>query len=525
MTEARHRQGREGEAGTPFDGPAAERGSAREAGAGEVQRPNILLVTFDQWPAPLMGHEGHPVIETPTLDTLAAAGTRFSRAYAECPICIPARRTLMTGQTPRTHGDRVFQPALRMPAGVPTLAGVLGAAGYQTFAVGKLHAFPQRDRLGFDDALIAEEGRPHLGAVDDYDIFLADRGFPGQAFAHGMSNNDYGWRTFHLPEDCHVTNWTTAAMCRTIKRRDPTRPAFWYLSYTHPHPPVVPLASYLERYTRRAVPAALTAPWAAREPQPHALAAVRAFWHQLAPERLADVRRAFYALCTHIDAQLRLVIGTLREEGLLDDTAILITGDHGDMLGDFGLYAKRLMYEGAARVPMILLGAKGEARVEAGRVDGRPAGLADVMPTLLDLAAVPVPQGVDGRSLLGTPRTSVYAEALQGPRATRMVCDGRHKLIWYPDGNHVQLFDLDADPRETDDLSDAAAARPVRERLEAALVAELYGEDLSAVEGGALRGRPATPGPPVANRGLSGQRGIHYPQPPVTDPSVVVGAG
>ncbi|HVL70326.1 MAG TPA: sulfatase-like hydrolase/transferase, partial [Beijerinckiaceae bacterium] len=227
-------------------------------------RPNVLFVTVDQWPGHLLGIEGHPVVETPTLDQLARNGVRFTRAYSECPICIPARRTMMTGTDPRTHGDRVFQPALRMPD-LPTLAGTFGAAGYQTFAVGKLHVYPPRDRIGFDDVLLAEEGRPHLGTVDDHDLFLADRGFPGRQFMHGMSNNDYAWRTWHLPEDCHVTNWATAQMCRTIKRRDPTRPAFWHLSYTHPHPPLVPLASYFERYARREMDLPAMGDWAQDE--------------------------------------------------------------------------------------------------------------------------------------------------------------------------------------------------------------------------------------------------------------------
>ena len=136
----------------------------------------------------------------------------------------------------------------------------------------------------------------------------------------------------------------------------------------------MPLAAYFERYARRTMPEALTADWA-QKPLPHALEAVRTFWHQLGPEALADVRRAFYAQCTHIDAQLRLVIGTLREEGVLDDTVILVTGDHGDMLGDFGLYAKRLFYEGSARVPMILTAPKNFAGLGAGVIDRRPVGL------------------------------------------------------------------------------------------------------------------------------------------------------
>ena len=487
-------------------------------------RPNVLFVTVDQWPGHLLGIEGHPVVETPTLDQLARNGVRFTRAYSECPICIPARRTMMTGTDPRTHGDRVFQPALRMPD-LPTLAGTFGAAGYQTFAVGKLHVYPPRDRIGFDDVLLAEEGRPHLGTVDDHDLFLADRGFPGRQFMHGMSNNDYAWRTWHLPEDCHVTNWATAQMCRTIKRRDPTRPAFWHLSYTHPHPPLVPLASYFERYARREMDLPAMGDWAQDEAAlPAALRMVRHFWPALPPDALADARRAFYALCTHIDHQLRLVIGTLREEALLDDTIILVTSDHGDLLGDHGLWAKRYLYDGSARVPMILVG-PARGGLGHGRTDDHLVGLQDVMPTLLDLAGIPAPDSCTGLSMVGGRRREVlYAEALDGAKATRMVTDGPHKLIWYPAGNVIQLFDLARDPRELADRADDPAYAPVRRRLEEALVAALYGEDEAWIADGRLAGFPAPEVGPAPNRGLFGQRGLHYPTPPLTDPGEVVGA-
>ncbi|WP_420392477.1 sulfatase-like hydrolase/transferase [Acuticoccus sp.] len=485
-------------------------------------RPNVLLICVDQWPGALFGHRGHPVVETPTLDQLARNGVAFPRAYSECPICIPARRTLMTGTSPRTHGDRTFQPGMPMPD-LPTIAQSFASAGYRCVAVGKLHAFPQRDRMGFHEALIAEEGRPQLGAVDDYDLYLSDRGYTGQQFLHGMGNNDYGWRTWHLPEDCHVTNWTTFAMCREIKRRDPTRPQFWHLSYTQPHPPIVPLAAYLERYTRRTPPPALTADWASGE-LPPALQSVRAYWEALSPERLADVRRAFYALCTHIDAQLRLVIGTLREEGLLDDTIILFTGDHGDMLGDFGLYAKRVMYEGSANVPMILVPRAGDTVIEPGTTDMRLVGLQDVMPTLLGLAGVRVPQTCEGLSMVGEAvRGTLYCEALEGAKAMRMLHDGRHKLLFYPAGGRVQLFDLEADPHELVDRASDPAYASVRAALEDKLGGELYGEDAGLGAGGRLAGRPAEPWRAAPNRDLSGQRGLHYPQPPYSDPSKVVG--
>ena len=104
-------------------------------------RPNVLFIMADQWPARALGAAGHACVQTPTLDHLAAEGVRFTNAYAECPVCIPARHSIMTGTPPRTHGDRTFQPKLPMPD-LPTLAGCFRAAGYQAFAAGKLHVHP-----------------------------------------------------------------------------------------------------------------------------------------------------------------------------------------------------------------------------------------------------------------------------------------------------------------------------------------------------------------------------------------------
>lgn len=484
---------------------------------GETHR-NVLLVTADQWPGWLLGCAGHPVLQTPTLDQLARNGVRYTRAYSESPICIPARRTLMTGTSTRTHGDRVFGTTTPMPKQLATLPGAFRAAGYQAYSVGKLHVFPPRDRIGFDDALLGEEGRPHLGAIDDYEMFLAERGFVGQQFAGGMNNNGYMHRPWHLPEDTHATNWATQAMCRVIKRRDPTRPALWYLSYTHPHPPLTPLGVYMDHYRAFTPPPALWGDWCDDpEALPYPLKMGRNFWRMLPPDALSEMRRAFYGLCTHIDHQLRVVLGTLREEGLLDDTVVMFTADHGDMLGDFGLYAKRVHYEGASRVPMLLMGAAGDARTPPGAVDGRLVGLADVMPTLLDLAGVAVPATVEGISAVGAARhATLYGDCLDSNGATRMLHDGRHKLIWYPAGNVVQLFDLAEDPGEQRDLAGDADHAATRARLTAALCERLWGIDVE--QGWAREGRLLgyDPGPFVVrpDRSWSGQRGLHYPPPP-----------
>ncbi len=483
-------------------------------------RKNVLLVTVDEWPARLMGAAGHPVIETPTLDALARAGTRYTNAYSETPVCVPARRSLMTGTDPRTHGDRIAQGTLRMPD-LPTLAGTFREAGYQAAAIGKLHVYPQRDRIGFDDVILAEEGRQLNGCVDDYEAFLAANGHAGEHFLHGMGNNEYGWRPWHLREDLHPTNWIATQAARTIKRRDPTRPGFWYVSFTAPHPPLTPLASYFERYARRAVDEPATGDWAsAMDDLPPALQSVRHYWPALPPEQMADMRRAYYALCTHIDHQLRVVIGTLREEGILDDTVILFTSDHGDMLGDHGLYAKRLMYEASANIPMILMGAAADAeRVAPGGVDGRLCGLQDVMVTLLDLCGIDGPPTCTGLSMVGTERREVfYGECSEGLEATRMIHDGRFKLIWYPVGNRFQLFDLDADPQETRDLASSPDHHDRMGALTQALRDNLYGSDLAFVSDGKIVGTPAVEVRARPNRGLSGQRGLQYPPLPYRDP-------
>jgi len=492
-----------------------------------MARPHILFVTVDQWPARLLGVAGHDLIETPTLDALARLGTRYTNAYAECPICIPARRSMMTGTSPRRHGDRDFQPALTMPADLPTLPRVLREAGWQTSAIGKLHVYPPRDRIGFEEALLCEEGRAHLGGPDDYELFLSDRGHPGAQFLHGMGNNEYSWRTWHLDEALHATNWTTWQAARSIKRRDTTRPGFWHVSYTAPHPPLVPLASYLERYRARAMEPAVRGDWAEDNTTwPPGLRLARDYWAALPPVQLADAKRAFYALCTHVDHQLRILIGTLREQEMLDDTIILLCADHGDMLGDHGLYAKRLMYEGSANVPMILVGRAGCPRVGPNRVDDRLVGMRDIMPTLLDLAGVAVPASCEGLPMTGpVKRETFYGESLSGAKATRMMHDGRHKLVWYPVGNVIQLFDLDADPRELRDLSGAPGCAATRRRLEAALAAELYGGDERWAKDGRLVGEPDDGTMRMApNRGLSGQRGYHQPWPPMTDPARAVGS-
>jgi arylsulfatase A-like enzyme len=413
---------------------------------------------------------------------------------------------------PRTHGDRIYDETLPMPP-LPTVAKTFRDAGYQAFAVGKLHVLPPRDRIGFDDVILEEDGRLQFGSLDDYEIFLGDRGYVGQSFAHGMSNNEYWYRPWHLPEDCHVTNWATQQMARMIKRRDPTRPAFWYLSYRHPHPPLVPLQCYLDMYRDLDPGLPVVGEWAKdTDALPYPLQSVQRQHEHLTPGQICGARRAFYALCTHIDHQIRIVIGTLWEEGILDNTIVLFTADHGDMLGQHHLWAKCLMYENSANVPMILMGVVGDLRVGHHRTDQRLVGLQDVMPTLLDLAGIPIPSTVEGLSVVGEQRRgSLYSEFGEGKNATRMIHNGRFKLIYYAAGNRVQLFDLQEDPEEVHDLAGSPSHIGIREELIQLLLKELYGSDMSWVRSGKLVGLPNQPYDAKPNRDLTHQRGTHWP--------------
>ena len=474
-----------------------------------MAQPNVLLMCTDHWPGPLLGCAGHEAILTPTLDQLAANGTLFTQAYTATPTCIPARRALLTGTTARTHGDRVFDEHRRMDPNLPTMPQTFRNAGYQATAVGKLHVYPQRDRIGFDEVILCEEGRHHLGGDnDDFERFLAREGYAGQELTHAMGNNVYTTRPWHLPEHCHPTNWTVREMCQTIQRRDPTRPGFWYASFIAPHPPVVPPQAYYDLYEGLGVDEPVVAEWAKETAGlPYALRAHRARVHQPNPVEARLARQAFYGQCTYIDHQIRLLIGCLREEGLLDDTIVLFVSDHGDMLGHHGLWAKPPMLEWSARIPMILMPtAAGDA---AGHQrDDQLAELRDVMPTLLDLCAIPIPDTVEGASLVsGQRREHLYCEHFEDAKAMRMVRSGPHKLIWYPVGNRVQLFDVEQDPLELRDLADDPSHGGARERLTRLLVGELYGTDEQWVADGQLVGEPDRELPPMTNRGLSGQRG------------------
>ncbi len=473
-----------------------------------MDRKNVLFICVDEWPGYLFGHSGRHDIMTPTIDFLAREGICMENSYSECPVCIPARRSLMTGLSPRHHGDRVYSDRLVMPD-VPTLASVFRDAGYQTAAVGKLHVYPQRDRIGFEEAMITEEARYEFGVTDDYQIWLGEHGYTGEQFMHGMGNNTYYTRPWHLPECAHETSWVTRMMMKEMMRHDPTRPGFFFVSYQYPHPPLVPLSTFLDKYRDVEPDPCYQDDW-----EEHwIIREMRKMASSYTEHEVREARKAFMAQCTHIDYSIRMLIGTLRELSMLDDTIIVFMSDHGDMLFDHGMVAKRLFYEGSSFVPMIFSGTPMQEYRNRG-FEKKLCSIADVMPTLLDLCGIDDVPEMDGMPIFRDGgRDFIYGEVGEGVKATRMIRSGKYKLIYYPCGNVFQLFDMENDRGEAHDLSSDPSLLPVLEELKGELARNLYGSDLSWISDGRFKGFAPPERSSSPDFGLYNQRGYHWPPP------------
>ncbi len=462
---------------------------------------NILFITSDHHRGDALSCMDHPVAWTPHLDKLAQQGILFSRAYSECPVCIPARMSIMTGRRPGTGSDTIGCNYYKECSPIVpelTLPGVLGEAGYQTQAVGKMHFYPQRHRYGFDNMIIEEEGRILPGlSKDDYEFWLQEQGFTGLYHAHGVGNNEVITRQWHLPEYAHPTSWTAREACKWFERRDPESPFFLWTSFSAPHPPYTPPDAYAALFDDAEVGKPLKGDWSSPDTLPAEFVRTQlpGNYDLLTGRWYEKTVRAYHALVNQIDGQISLVLGTLREKNLLERTIILYTSDHGDMLGDFGMFAKRVFYEGAAHIPFILVLPEGHPDYRYGEVNCQPVGLQDVLPTLLDAAGLEIPDGISGVSALEGLRNPEHARRLihgnytKGPDtvdANHMITDGHIKYIWYNEGDIEQVFDLDSDPQELVNLARNPECRALTAQWRRKLVAVLEEEGSPDVRDGEL---------------------------------------
>jgi arylsulfatase A-like enzyme len=424
---------------------------------------------------------------TPQIDQLAAEGVLFRHAMSECPVCVPARRILMTGRGPygvHMNDNRDLQP---FPEG-PKLAEVMTAAGYQTFASGKLHTCPQRNRIGFEDVQLNEEGRKQPGLLlDDYEAFLNDSGYGHLAYTHGLGNNEYGVRMSPIPEAYTTTHWTAQRAMEFLGRRDPTRPFFLHVSFDKPHPPITPPAEYYELYRDAEFPAPAWGDWEDTKLPRSILRKRMSHNFDPLPTNPLLVRQSqagFAAMITHIDSMIGVLLGELREGGYLDNTLVIVTSDHGDNLFDHGDVAKQNFLAGSANVPLIVRPPRTWQPQEGLRrnaLDLRtPAGLMDIMPTILDFCGLDAPSTMDGESLVprirdeqGDFRSTSFGNCAGAYAAT----DGRMKYTWHADGDVELLFDLAADRLDQRDLSGIQEFHAVRDELREALVSWMVDHD------------------------------------------------
>jgi choline-sulfatase len=431
------------------------------------RRPNILLVMADQLVPFLTGAYGHPVVQTPSLDRLAAEGVRFDAAYTPYPLCSPARAALVTGRYASRLG--CYDNASILPADEPTVAHYLTNAGYDTVLTGKMH-FVGPDQLhGFSRRLTTDVFPATLDWVPTVD---EEGRFVRGGHARSYVPPEVGvrpWTTFLSYDE--ETHFRALEYLRERARLRPEEPFFLVVSYHHPHDPFHPTQELWDLYEGAEIDVPEQREW-----EVSALDAWANEAHGCADVDLADpsamraLRRAYYALVTYVDRKLGELL-----EAIPEDTVVLFTSDHGDMLGERGMVQKRCFYEWSVRVPLVLRAPRLEPTVVP-----HPVSLLDVAPTLLDLAGVDDRLELDGRSLLDPdPDRAVLAEYhVEKVRAPCfMVRRGPRKLIRVH-GHGEQLFDLEADPGERESLGAREEADELR-----ALILDTFDADAIAAAG------------------------------------------
>jgi len=474
----------------------------------ETDRPNIVLITCDQLRGDCIGADRHPVVETPNIDTLAAGGVHFSRAYTAVPSCIAARAAIFTGLTPRSHGRVGYEDCVPWDYDI-TLPGELAEAGYQTQGVGKMHVYPCRSLIGFhavtlhDGFLHAErDWRKRIELTDDYLPWLRERaGREADYIDTGLECNSWIARPWHLDESLHPTNWVVTKSAEFLNRRDPRKPFFLWMSFVRPHSPLDPPQAYWDMYRDAEIPPRIVGDWAKRSPE-GAIVPASGFEGRLDERAYKRARRAYYALVTHIDHQIGRFIQHLIEHDVAKNTIIIFAGDHGDLLGDHNLLRKGLPYEGSVRVPLVMHAPSGmDVGFKRGAVVDAPVELRDIMPTCLEAAGVTIGESVEGASLLPLARGEkadwrdyVHGEHTHAGGSVHYLTDGREKYVWFSDTGAEQLFDLEGDPDELHDLAGDSDHKPRLLKWRAALIEELGGREEGFTDGKTLiPGRPVRP--------------------------------
>ena len=421
-----------------------------------AKAPNILIVMADQMAPAFLPVYGHPLVRAPNMLSLARDGIVFDSAYCASPLCAPSRASFMSGLLPsRTH---VYDNAAEFAADIPTFAHGLRARGYRTILSGKMH-FCGPDQLhGFEQRLTTDIYPADFNWTPDW-----DRPEHRPSWYHNMSSvRDAGLcvRSNQLDFDDEAAFMAERAIFDLARSRDP-RPFLLVASFSHPHDPFAAPQRYFDLYRDEDID--MPAPGVALDPHSRRLRHVCAMDSEpVTDAQVRAARRAYYGAIAYVDDLVGRLMGALRAAALAEDTIVVLTSDHGEMLGERGLWYKMSFFEGASRAPLVIAspGRFAPRRVAAS------VSLVDLMPTLIELSGGNVQSlgiDLDGRSLAPHLRGAgghdeaigeYLAEGAIAPMV--MIRRGPFKFIHCP-ADPDQLFDLESDPVERDNLADNAA--------------------------------------------------------------------
>lgn len=472
-----------------------------------ADKPNFLIIIADQLVADLTGVYGHGVVRTPHMERLAARGVRFDSAYCPYPVCSPSRSSLLSGRFASTNS--AWDNAAPIASDLPMLPHYLSIAGYDTALSGKMH-FVGADQLhGFEKRLTTDMFPSTLAWTPDRDrvgrfVHPGNPDGPPIAIDYVDAGPVQWTDQLQFDEETHYRAIEYIRSRRTSPRGSlqvPLRPSDdrpWLLvaSYHHPHEPFLAPQRYWDMYEGADIdpiahPASDDLPRSAMDEWVDAL-------HGVDGVDLADadavyrMRRAYFALVTYIDDKIGELLDALDESGHGDDTVIIFTSDHGDMLGERGMVQKRTFYEWSARVPLIVSGGPVAAQGVANRT---PVSLLDVLPTVCEIVGSE-PADIVGRSLVPELRgedgesqpvfVEYHSEGVYAPCWMRR--EGTLKYI-YIHGRGEQLFDLAVDPAELHDLSDDPTWADELQRMRADVLDRFDPDDIETRIRRSLRDR------------------------------------
>ncbi|WP_317056677.1 choline-sulfatase [Roseovarius rhodophyticola] len=425
--------------------------------------PNIVVIMADQLAPHFTGAYGHPIAKTPHLDALAARGVRFDAAYCNSPLCAPSRFAFMSGQL--ISRIAAYDNASEFRASVPTFAHYMRMLGYRTCLSGKMHFVGPDQMHGFQDRVTTDIYPADFAWTPDWEA--ADERI--DKWYHNMQTvkeSGPAVATFQTDYDDEVG---FAARRWLIDRgRDraagDAAPFLLVASFIHPHDPYVAKPEWWNLYSDDQIDMPeVGLPPEAQDPfSKRIMDGIEASYVPLTDEEVRRARRAYLANVSYFDSKIGEIVKTLDEMGETENTIVIVTADHGDMLGARGLWYKMNFFEHSARVPLVMAG-PGVAQ----GVVSNACSLVDMLPTFVDLGGGDTGifgEPVDGRSLVPLMRgeTDTADEAIgeycaeMTPAPVFMIRRGRFKFI-HCDVDPPQLYDLENDPSELVNLANDAA--------------------------------------------------------------------